>query len=115
VVNAMRYTPDKGQVHVRWYARGNGEQVFEVEDSGIGIEEKHIPFITQRFYRVDSSHSRRKGGTGLGLAIVKHVLQRHNGRLEVESELERGSVFRCVFPPSRVPRLNKIANQAAAS
>ena len=101
VVNAMRYTPDKGQIHVRWYARGNGEQVFEVEDSGIGIEEKHIPFITQRFYRVDSSHSRQKGGTGLGLAIVKHVLQRHNGRLEVESELDRGSVFRCVFPALR--------------
>jgi two-component system, OmpR family, phosphate regulon sensor histidine kinase PhoR len=102
IINAMRYTDDDGRIEVRWYGRGNGEWVFEVSDDGIGIEEKHIPFITQRFYRVDSSHSRKKGGTGLGLAIVKHVLQRHNARLEVESRIGEGSTFRCVFPSSRV-------------
>jgi two-component system, OmpR family, phosphate regulon sensor histidine kinase PhoR len=102
IVNAMRYTPDGGQIRVRWAENDKDEGVFEIRDNGIGIEEKHLPFITQRFYRVDSSHSRRKGGTGLGLAIVKHVLQRHGGRLEVESEPGRGSTFRCLFPPSRV-------------
>lgn len=102
IINAMRYTDDDGRIEVRWYGRSNGDWVFEVSDDGIGIEEKHIPFITQRFYRVDSSHSRKKGGTGLGLAIVKHVLQRHNARLEVESRPGEGSSFRCVFPASRV-------------
>lgn len=101
VINALRYTPAGGVIKVRWYERTSGESVFEVEDNGIGIDPKHIPFITQRFYRVDSSHSRKKGGTGLGLAIVKHVLQRHNGALEVESEPGRGSLFRCVFSANR--------------
>ncbi len=101
VTNALRYTPEGGRVTVRWYPRPGGEWVFEVEDNGIGIEKKHISFITQRFYRVDSSHSRKLGGTGLGLAIVKHVLQRHNALLEVDSTLGQGSVFRCVFPQAR--------------
>ncbi len=101
VVNAIRYTAAGGQIRVRWFARPGGELAFEVSDTGIGIDEKHIPFITQRFYRVNSSHSRSKGGTGLGLAIVKHVLQRHNARLEVESKPGEGSVFRCVFPQQR--------------
>ena len=101
IINAMRYTDDDGRIDVRCYLRPGDEWVFEVQDNGIGIDEKHIPFITQRFYRVDSSHSRKKGGTGLGLAIVKHVLQRHNGRLEVESVVGEGSTFRCVFPANR--------------
>ncbi len=101
VVNAIRYTSAGGEIKISWLARPGGELAFEVSDTGIGIDEKHIPFITQRFYRVNSSHSRSKGGTGLGLAIVKHVLQRHNGRLEVESIPGEGSIFRCVFPPQR--------------
>ncbi|MCH8476819.1 MAG: phosphate regulon sensor histidine kinase PhoR [Wenzhouxiangella sp.] len=101
VVNAMRYTANGGRIRIRWFARPGGELAFEVSDTGIGIDEKHLPFITQRFYRVNSSHSRYKGGTGLGLAIVKHVLQRHNARLEVESTPGEGSVFRCVFPQQR--------------
>ncbi len=101
VINAIRYTAADGKIRVRWYARPGGELAFEVSDTGIGIEEKHIPFITQRFYRINGSHSRSKGGTGLGLAIVKHVLQRHNGRLEVESTPGEGSIFRCVFPQQR--------------
>ncbi len=101
VTNALRYTPEGGKVRVRWYPRSDGAWVFEVEDNGIGIENKHIPFITQRFYRVDSSHSRKLGGTGLGLAIVKHVLHRHNALLEVDSTLGQGSTFRCIFPRTR--------------
>lgn len=102
MINALRYTPEAGRVRVRWYVRPEGPLVFEVEDSGIGIDKKHIPFITQRFYRVDSAHSRKTGGTGLGLAIVKHVLNRHNASLEVISEPGQGSVFRCVFPAARI-------------
>lgn len=101
IINAVRYSGPHGRIQVRWEIDEAGRPVFEVRDNGIGIDEKHLPFITQRFYRVNSSHSRRKGGTGLGLAIVKHVLQRHGAELEVESKLGQGSVFRCRFPAGR--------------
>ena len=102
VLNAIRYTPQGGRIQIRWHRNDLGEGVFAVRDEGIGIDAKHLPFITQRFYRVDSARSRSKGGTGLGLAIVKHVLQRHDARLEVESKLGQGSVFRCLFPAERM-------------
>ncbi|MDX1625104.1 MAG: phosphate regulon sensor histidine kinase PhoR [Wenzhouxiangellaceae bacterium] len=105
VTNAMRYTGEDGRVRIRWYADSDGTGRFCVADDGIGIEAKHLPFITQRFYRVDPSRSRSQGGTGLGLAIVKHVLQRHDGRLKVRSEPGEGSEFCCVFPGSRVREL----------
>ncbi len=97
VFNAVKYTPAGGDIRVRWYRRGREEACFEVVDSGIGIEPKHIHRLTERFYRVDVGRSRAVGGTGLGLAIVKHVLQRHQARLEIESEPGEGSTFRCVF------------------
>lgn len=102
VLNALRYTAAGGYVGVSWFGREDGSGVFEVVDEGIGIEARHLPFITQRFYRVDSARSRSSGGTGLGLAIVKHVMQRHGAQLEVESEPGQGSRFRCVFPAERV-------------
>ncbi len=105
VTNALRYSPNGTTVTVIWRAGHDGTAVFEVVDQGIGIEKKHIPLITQRFYRVDSSHSRKTGGTGLGLAIVKHVLKRHGSELEIESVPGQGSTFRCVFPVSRVVRV----------
>ena len=67
-----------------------------------GIDAQHIPRLTERFYRVDSSRSSETGGTGLGLAIVKHILMRHDGELEVSSEIGKGSRFRCHLPASRV-------------
>ena len=73
-----------------------------MQDSGIGIEGKHLPRLTERFYRVDSSRASNTGGTGLGLAIVKHVLIRHRGRLDISSVLNHGSTFTCHFPPSQV-------------
>ena len=102
VSNACRYSDAGRPVAVRWCDAGEGAVAFEVRDQGVGIDRRHLPFITQRFYRIDSSHSRAHGGTGLGLAIVKHVLKRHGARLDVESEPGEGSLFRCVFPAGRV-------------
>ena len=82
--------------------------MFSVEDSGIGIERRHIARLTERFYRVDNSRSRETGGTGLGLAIVKHVLTRHQATLEVRSEFGRGSTFSAVFPARRVEQLDAV-------
>ncbi len=69
-----------------------------VQDEGDGIPRDHIPRLTERFYRVDAARSRKLGGTGLGLAIVKHILNRHRGRLTIESELGRGSRFTVTLP-----------------
>jgi len=102
VFNAMRYTPATGSVSIQWDVAADGRGRFTVIDDGIGIEPKHIPRLTQRFYRVDKARARKDGGTGLGLAIVKHVMQRHGGRLEIESAPGKGSTFRCVLPSDRV-------------
>ncbi|WEJ63236.1 phosphate regulon sensor histidine kinase PhoR [Thiomicrorhabdus lithotrophica] len=100
VSNAVRYSPDGGEIDVRWF-KENANIVFEVQDSGLGISQEHIPRLTERFYRVDKDRSRVTGGTGLGLAIVKHVLERHNARLYIDSVLGKGSVFRCEFPVAK--------------
>jgi hypothetical protein len=65
---------------------------------GQGIEAKHIPRLTERFYRVDTDRSRQTGGTGLGLAIVKQIIQRYEGRLTIQSTPGEGSTFSCVMP-----------------
>lgn len=100
VFNAARYTPATGSIRIRWFSR-DGEVCMAVTDTGIGIAEEHLPRLTERFYRVDTSRFRRTGGTGLGLAIVKHVMQRHGGYLEIESTPGHGSTFTCVFPRDR--------------
>ena len=92
VSNAVRYTPEGGSIDLSWTER-QGEAVFAVRDSGLGIAPEHISRLTERFYRVDHSRSRETGGTGLGLAIVKHVLTRHGARLEVQSVPGKGSTF----------------------
>jgi len=102
VSNAIRYTPEQGVIRLSWRLRETGEGEFAVTDSGIGIEARHIPRLTERFYRVDQSRSRDTGGTGLGLAIVKHVLTRHQAALEVRSEPGKGSCFMAVFPARRM-------------
>ena len=76
--------------------------VITVKDDGPGISTEHLPRLTERFYRVDHSHSRETGGTGLGLAIVKHILYRHGGTLEIQSKVGQGSEFRCVIPADRL-------------
>ena len=101
--NAIRYTPQGGTILLRWAER-DGQPVFSVQDSGIGIAAQHIPRLTERFYRVDRSRSRETGGTGLGLAIVKHIAMRHQAKLEVLSGEGKGSTFSLVFPVKRASR-----------
>lgn len=103
VFNAVKYTPDEGEIHVRWWGDEQGAHL-SVQDSGLGIEAKHLPRLTERFYRVDSSRASNTGGTGLGLAIVKHVLLRHRARLDIASHLGKGSTFTCHFPTQQVVR-----------
>jgi two-component system phosphate regulon sensor histidine kinase PhoR len=95
--NAVRYSPDGGRVEVDVDSR-DGEALLSVRDTGIGIPSRDLPRIFERFYRVDRARSRETGGTGLGLAIAKHVAELHGGRIEVESELGRGSEFRVRLP-----------------
>ena len=102
VSNAVRYTPAGGHIAIAFERDAAGGAALSVRDSGYGIPAAHLPRITERFYRVSTSRSRESGGTGLGLSIVKHVLSLHQARLEIESEVGRGSVFVCRFGPERV-------------
>jgi two-component system phosphate regulon sensor histidine kinase PhoR len=105
VSNAVRYTPQGGRIALAWRIDANGDGIFSVSDSGIGIAPEHIPRLTERFYRVDRSRSRATGGTGLGLAIVKHVVLRHQAELEIESTPGAGSTFAVRLPAKRVRRM----------
>lgn len=102
VFNAVRYTPDGGQIWIKWFQMEDESACFSVIDNGPGIPAEHIPRLTERFYRVDQARSRELGGTGLGLAIVKHVLLRHDANLAIESKLGSGSTFSCIFPVKSV-------------
>jgi len=95
IFNAVKYSPNGVQIQIFWDSDENSAVLFSVQDQGGGIEEKHLPRLTERFYRVDKS---RESGSGLGLAIVKHVLLRHGGQLYIQSELGKGSTFSCHFP-----------------
>ena len=106
VSNAIRYTPEGGEITLRWWIDDNGAY-FTVSDTGIGIEPSQISRITERFYRVDVARSRETGGTGLGLAIVKHVLTRIGGELSISSKPGVGSTFTCLFPRLAVRRDTK--------
>ncbi|MBP6748553.1 MAG: phosphate regulon sensor histidine kinase PhoR [Xanthomonadaceae bacterium] len=102
VSNATRYTPAGGRIAIRFERDADEGATLSVEDTGYGIPASHLPRITERFYRVSTSRSRESGGTGLGLSIVKHVLNLHQARLEIDSEVGRGSRFSCHFGRERV-------------
>jgi two-component system phosphate regulon sensor histidine kinase PhoR len=101
VFNAINYSPEGTTVTIRWQRTKSGA-VLSVQDQGSGIDQHHIPRLTERFYRVDAGRSSDNGGTGLGLAIVKHALQHHGARLDISSAKNKGSTFSCVFPKSRL-------------
>ncbi len=101
VSNAVRYTPVGGHITIGWRTGPDGGRL-SVRDSGHGIPARHLPRLTERFYRVSTSRSRESGGTGLGLSIVKHVLQLHDAHLDVQSEVGVGSTFACIFGVERL-------------
>jgi len=95
--NAVKYSPAGSRVRVT--AEAVADQIaIRFQDSGIGISEKHLPRLFERFYRVDKARSRQMGGTGLGLAIVKHIVQAHGGSVTVTSTLGKGSLFTITIP-----------------
>lgn len=96
VFNAVKYSPAQSAIDIGAQVTALGLEV-AITDKGLGIDSVHLPRLTERFYRVDNSRTLQTGGTGLGLAIVKHILLRHNGKLEIKSQLGQGSCFRCQF------------------
>ncbi|MFC5711896.1 ATP-binding protein [Thalassorhabdus alkalitolerans] len=100
VENAIRYT-DKGFISLSTLKSDKQNVIIQVEDSGKGISKKDLPYIFDRFYRVEKSRARQYGGTGLGLAIVKNLVELHNGNIEVSSQLGKGTVIIVAFPINR--------------
>lgn len=94
--NAVKYT-EQGKITLSLKQRDN-QVMIEVEDTGIGIPDEHIPRIFERFYVVDKSRSKRLGGTGLGLSIVKHIVHLHNGTIDVKSTPNQGTTFSITLP-----------------
>jgi len=95
--NAVKYTPQEGKITISAKVKNAFVQI-DVSDTGVGIPEKDLPRIFERFYRVDKARSRELGGTGLGLSIVKHIIQAHNGEVSVKSVLDQGSTFTFTIP-----------------
>lgn len=98
--NAVKYNVENGNVLIS-VAKEENSAVLTVKDSGIGIAPEHQSRIFERFYRVDKSHSKASGGTGLGLSIVKHAVQRQGGKIELESELGKGTTIRVILPAAK--------------
>ena len=95
--NAIKYTPEGGSITISAISKEKIVQI-DISDTGIGISEKDLPRIFERFYRVDKARSRELGGTGLGLSIVKHIVQTHNGQVWVQSTPGQGSTFSFTIP-----------------
>jgi two-component system, OmpR family, phosphate regulon sensor histidine kinase PhoR len=107
IENALKYGASGGRVIVSLTVVGGTDGASEVRvavrDFGPGIAPEHLPRLTERFYRVDVGDSRAQGGTGLGLSLVKHIVNRHRGRLLIESVLKKGATFTACFPQAKPP------------
>ena len=97
ITNAILYNKPGGKVFIT-LNRSDNKAVLEIKDTGVGISEEHLPFIFERFYRVDKARSRLSGGSGLGLAICKGVIEKHNGTITVQSILGEGTTFQIQLP-----------------
>lgn len=95
--NAVKYTPEEGKITIS-LAEKDGCAVISIADTGIGIAVEHLPNLFRRFYRVDDVRSRNNGGVGLGLAICQRITEFHSGRITVESEVGKGSIFMVLLP-----------------
>jgi len=107
IENALKYGASGGRVIVSLVQANSAEGAPEVRvlvrDFGPGIAPEHLPRLTERFYRVDVGDSRAQGGTGLGLSLVKHIVNRHRGRLLIESVPKNGATFTACFPQAKTP------------
>ena len=95
--NAIRYTNDGGSIYIRLYKDNNNIKI-NFKDSGIGIPKGNLNYIFERFYRVDESRSKDTGGIGVGLTIVKSIIDLHQGKIDVRSEINEGSEFIVTLP-----------------
>ena len=113
IENGLKYGASGGRVAVSLTEPGpddaSGEMRVAVRDFGPGIPPEHLPRLTERFYRVDVGDSRAQGGTGLGLSLVKHIVNRHRGRLVIESVPGQGATFTACFPATKTPSDEKVA------
>ncbi len=107
IENGLKYGASGAKVDVALTDMSASEALNEVrvtvKDYGPGIAPEHLPRLTERFYRVDVGDSRAQGGTGLGLSLVKHILNRHRGRLMIESVPDKGATFTAILPRSASP------------
>ena len=103
IENAIKYGQSGGKVEISLQASTDTKLgiMLMVRDFGPGIAAEHLPRLTERFYRTDEAESRNKGGTGLGLALVKHILNRHRGRMVIESQTGQGAVFKVLLQAFR--------------
>lgn len=100
--NALKFTPEAGTIAIKLFPKNNSI-VLVVKDSGIGIEQEHLPHIFERFYQIDSSTTRSYSGTGIGLALVKQFVDLMQGRIEVESQVGQGTCFTLTIPQNNEP------------
>ena len=97
VDNSVKYTPENGSIKISSYVRKN-RLILEVSDTGLGIPKEDLPQIFNRFYRADKSRTKESGGHGLGLSIAKLIIDKHEGKIEVESTLQVGTTVRMILP-----------------
>ena len=99
--NAIKYTHEGGEIRIK-LSESEGNAVMQIQDNGVGISLEELPYIFERFYRADKSRNRMTGGSGIGLTIVKSIILAHDGVVEVQSELGKGSVFTVTLPKKQV-------------
>jgi signal transduction histidine kinase len=105
--NVMKFSPNEKEVTVKLF-RDDGNAILQVADKGIGISPKEVPKIFQRFYQSENKIVSETSGSGLGLTLVKHITEAHNGRIQVESEIGKGSTFSVILPVSDAEKVKTI-------